>query len=47
MDGGAAAGLGIGMIVVGAVLAGVGILVYKKMTGPVSYPRTRLENDEN
>lgn len=47
MDAGAAAGLGVGMIVVGAVLAGIGAFLYKKKTSSVSNPRMRLNNDEN
>lgn len=47
MDGGAAAGLGIGMILAGAALAGVGILVYKKKTGHVSIPRQKLTNEKS
>lgn len=47
MAGGSAAGLGIGMLILGATMAAAGIIVYKKKTSDVSYPRQRLDNEEN
>jgi len=46
MNSGTAAGLGFGMLFLGVLIAGVGIVVYKKRTSDASYPNQRLRNEE-